>query len=446
MNTIKFLKDNEFNGLTDAVAIREKFRSFGINVSYENLADAKTQRFIFTSTKQSRFKYENDMVLEANGLVLEAPEWKPLVIPPQAPVSNVLTKIVNKALSQNKYDIYYIEDGTVVNLYFNQRNNAWTLSTLKGIDVNNLVFNNLSYKVMFDEVMIKNNIIVDSFYSSLNKECSYTFGFKHPDLHPFMEGKGEPIYKIWFIQRTNTKTKLVSKLSQWSYIKGHTRVTFQVKSVGALFNKLNGSYDKFLEKGISLYGFLLFAKQTGEQQYMSPEGFIENKNHASIILESSLMKYIRNLWYDASYTSFSRQNDYNRNKTILINSFLDNNRIDIFNKLFPQFVTTMNNLVDSEINLVETIYKRIMDNKGKSLESGEAALNSDESHKTIQTDWAADIPEELNHDNIENDIINTLCLKVTNSLSIDKHEKPKQKIRDIVHTTDHIDHYYKLLC
>lgn len=436
MNTIKFLKSNGFNGITDAAAIREKFRSFGINVSFENNgAEAKRQRFIFTSSKQSRFKTQNDMVYEANGLILEAVRldadieagvittWNKLVIPPRAPLSNINTKVVNKFIDENKYDIYYIEDGTVVSLYFYKPENKWVFSTLKGIDVNSIVFNNFSYKDMFDSVLEANHINVMNFYNGLNKDFSYTFGFKHPDLHPFMETRREQIHKIWFIQYSDIPNNIVVRHSPWAHIHGHKKIVFTIKSIGSLFNKINKAYDSYLEKGIPLYGFLLTAKDPSAEAINNTFG--NDQSHASILLESTLMKYIRNLWYDASYTLFSKGREYNRNKTILINSFLDNNRIDIFNKLFPQYAETMNNLVTSEINMVDNIYEKIKNNNQS---------NSQDDPQNI-------VSSDLDND----DILDSLCKQVTDKLTVDNHVRPKQKIREIIHNTANIDHYYKLL-
>ncbi|MGL5934499.1 MAG: hypothetical protein ACRCZI_02630 [Cetobacterium sp.] len=429
MNTINFLKSNGLNGITDASAIREKFRSFGINVSFENNENEERKRFIFTSSKQSRFRVQTDLVGEANGLILEAfqvkkspteveYDWEALAIPPLAPLSNVNTKAVNKFIENDKYDIYYIEDGTIINLYFHKSDNKWVFSTLKGIEVNDKVFNNVSYKDMFNDVLNQNHINARNFYKGLDITICYTFGFKHPDIHPFMENKKEPLYRLWFIQYVSLTTKVVSRTSPWNYIFGHKKIVFSIKSIGSLYNKLNKAYETYLERGISLYGFLLVSKSQTIEGIAADFG--DDKNHANILLESTLMKYIKNLWYDASYTSFSKDRDYNRNKTILINSFLDNNRIDIFNKLFPQYADTMNSLVASEISIIDSIYDKIKKNN-------------------------EDHPEELSEELHDNDILNTLCKQVTDKLTLDSHVRPKQKVREIIHTIDNIDYYYRLL-
>jgi hypothetical protein len=427
MNVVKFLKDQAYTGLEDYSAIREAFYNLGIKVSYENDKEeiSKVRRFIFTSNKKARNVDSNDLVLESNGLVLEAPEWRPLVIPPLAPRVCIDTKKANLYISKNMYDIYYIEDGTVINLYY--YNDSWAMSTIKGIDVSNNVFNTLTYKEMFNESLECMGIIPQEFYDSLNKNTSYTFGFKHPDLHPFMEGKGTPIYKVWFVQMVEIKQGLehmdisthedyfkINRSSIWEKIPNHRISTLQIKSIGAMFNKLKLSYEQFINKGVVCYGFILVAKNHND--------FIDERDYSVLMLESSLLKFIRELYYDESYTGFSKEKHLNRTKTIIINSFLDNNRTELFSRLFPQFMEKLNSIMKLELKITDQIYEKIKETDLK------------------------DILDQLNlkESSLEEDIIGILCEQVNTKITVDNYDRPKQKIRDIIHNTDNLEYYYKL--
>lgn len=432
MNVIDFLKANSYNGLTDYQEIREQLYKKGIYVSYENMdgssdtspAGNKTKRFIFTSSKRSRNENISKIALESNGLILEAPSWKPIVIPPTSPRNIVDTKTANKLLHNNLYDIYYIEDGTIVNLYF--YNNEWVISTAKGINVNNVIFNNLPYAQMFNEALEQIGINVDDFYSKLNKANCYTFGFKHPDLHPFMEFKDTPITKVWFVQMVVdvVSYESLSKVIRNSPIPGipnHRLTKFPIKSMKTLYSALKNAYNDFVNKKRINYGFMLVAK--------NPAEFVDHPDYTSLLLESGLMNYIRNLWYDSSYTNFIKSREYNRVETILLNSFLDINRNSIFNVLFPQYNDFFNELERMETYIVDKIYNKI--------KSADPTVN-------ITPTGGNQISVE-DVEPTEDNIIDLLVNNVNEILNIHTHERPKQKIRDIIHTPDNIDIFYKLM-
>jgi hypothetical protein len=408
MNIIKYLQKMQYS-IADHAAIKSDLNTRGINVSYETETDdfgvvRKTRRYIFSNTRNLRNKNKNisDMVVESNGVILEAPEWHPLVISTLTPKSNVDKSVANAFLKGNQYDIYQLEDGTIINLYY--YNNKWTISTARGIEVNKVVFNTLDYDQILKDCLQSAGVIPAEFYDSLDKSTCYTIGFKHPDMHPFREGNGAPLYKLWFVQKvtiSETDAPIVIRKSPWEYIPNQEKISFNVSNLGLLFGKLTSAYNEFANSGVVNYGYLLVAK--------NPDSFVHNMNYSVILFESKLMNLIRNLWYDASYGKFIKKTLYNRLDTIILNSFLDDQRYEAFCILFPQFKCYLDKLCALEVKLINDIYY---------------CLNNNVISK--------------------NTIVDILCKKVSQHLTISSQERPLQKIRDIIHTNVNIEYYYNL--
>ena len=193
METLKFIETLENKTLS---SIRSGLYKKGILSNYNAdgrivLYLSKTQRF----NKNSRC----DQLLfnECNGLIIDANNLKILALPPQSFRSNVDTEKITKYLNKDLYDVFLIEDGTTINLYYWSPSNSWRISTARSYDCNNTKWGDITYSEIISELLLINNITTDEFYNSLDKNTSYTFGFKHASMHPFREGAFDPINKLW---------------------------------------------------------------------------------------------------------------------------------------------------------------------------------------------------------------------------------------------------------
>lgn len=454
MNIIKYLKEKNYNGIDDEISLRADFYKKDITVSYEKDFTNGTRRYVFSASGRSKKNTYNSLCTEANGLILLAPEWTPLVIPPLTPRTNIDSKLVNNFIKNEKYDIYFTQDGSVINLY--NFDNKWNISTAKGIEVNEKKFNTKTYSEMFHESLTENVVNPEEFFGSLNKDFCYTLGFKHPDIHPFCEGKSKPIFKVWFIQLNNVKNPSANpvRVSPFKGIKNHTKVSFNVKSVGILFNKMKASFELFISQGRANYGFMLVAKDVND--------FANNREYCNIILESSLMVYLRKLFYDASYSKFSKLREYNRVNVILLNAFLDSAKTELFSILFPQYRGIMGSLVKIETEIVELVYKKLKEPivvPSIAVVGGEVVVpnvtilqNPDRQNNTVNetadeiVDWAA-IDVEIGIDEfaeLKSDIVDILARQIKDKITISAHERPRQLIHEIIRDIKNIDIYYKL--
>ena len=168
-------------------------------------------RMVFYTSKNARFDSEDKTSLwsECNGYVVDTVNMKPLVVPILSFKSNVNKDTLDRYMGQGLYDIYKVEDGTVINLYWWEYAGKWCISTTRGYDVSDVKWGAKTYTQILGELVKFYGTTLPVFHDSLDKGHCYTFGFKHIDMHPFKEGKMEYINKLWFIQSVELETSKV---------------------------------------------------------------------------------------------------------------------------------------------------------------------------------------------------------------------------------------------
>jgi len=366
METIKFINALE-NKLPDN--IRSSLYKQYILTNH----NSEDGRMVLYSSKNTRFntnavcKDDNHHIWsECNGLVLDTKNIKPLVVPPESFRTNVEVDTVNKHLANDLYNLYLVEDGTVINLYYWPPLNSWRISTTRCYDVTDSKWCDLTYNEILCDLLssVYNTTDVD-FYNMLDKDTSYTFGFKHDSMHPFNENKTDNINKIWFIQSFH-KDKVSYEFENKFNIPTQKEFEFPagvVKNTKFLFNKLDHSYDYYVSTGNVLYGYILRSKNPSE-----------TGSHSNILLESSLLKRIRKLYYHSGFNDHAKEKNYNREIYTIIHSYLNINNRSTFIKLFPQYknqydilgmITTLlikniNNMINRPHNTQELISEYII--------------------------------------------------------------------------------------
>lgn len=429
MNTIQYLKDNNFTGFEGIKDLSKALFTKKITVYDDALfegTDPNRRRLIFSCSKVIRNEGFDRMTMECNGLILETSRcndiqtWKVLNLPLTTAKSNIKTSEINGYLYQGLYDIYHINDGSILYLYYydilateENPNDGWRLSSSRGLDMNSSILNTLSFSEIFNQTLQKQGLDIEEFYNSLNTSSSYCFGIRHPDLHPFMEGRDEPIYKMWFIQSVENVSQLsekkINRESQWELIPNQKLVTHKIKNMHTIYSNLKDAYNNYVSHGKINYGYILVSRNESITQ-----------DSSFIMLESSLLQKIRLLWYNGAYTKFIKDRNYNREDTILLNSFLDASRHSTFLQLFPQFKDKFEVITNMETEMVKHIYDFILAKESESNEPKEVLTES----------------EQLS--------VELLANKVKKTLTLDFHDQPLLKIRDIIHQNENIDIYYRL--
>ena len=368
-NIIKETNDAEIN-LQNLTTIRTEIYKKGISSLF-----LKDGRMIFYTSKQSRFnkwkenkyssngiieKMEENIIssddreklwLECNGLILNCNNIKniiPLVIPQASFISHYDKNIVNKNINKNLYNIYRIENGTMINIY--QYDNNWVISTNRGIDMNN------TYSNILIEILNIKNISTHDFFNSLDKNSCYTFNIQHHSIHKFNN-----INNIQFIQSINLLNQIINKNPVKNIVKNISMqmiIPYQSNDIYTILTNINNinrnSLNNYLYNGNIELGYIL---KSNNKELTGV--------HSNIILESSLLKKIRQMLYDSKYIKLSKKYDISKDTIIIITSYLDINNNSIFIKLFPNYVNSynlLNNMTASVINNIINYSKSIKTN------------------------------------------------------------------------------------
>jgi hypothetical protein len=352
--------------------VREFMMPKRINVTYEHLScleNGKSLRIVL-ATKRARANFGIPLVRECNGaiiLVEEIPDNEGTVLRCRLvcrPAHDFNPKInntqwVNTNIKNGLYEIYFIEDGSTVNLSYLQRTaNAvgeWVLSSKNSFDMSGIVWRGKSYGEAVEEVLAK---YPDFAYSKLDKFKTYTIGFKHPAHHPFGQ-KDEPVLKAWFIQSTHVMTGDINYSEKTGLpLQDRTRISAQ----GGQFwqtakRKAQDALEDFtvaIQKNEQQRPFLGYILRSRDRN--------RTRHYSDILIESTLLSEIRNCIYQLPYISNkvlldqARQNFKNMDY-VIIEAYLDLTRRPVFELLFPQFRARYSEYDELVDNAVTGIYK-----------------------------------------------------------------------------------------
>lgn len=360
--------------------IRESMYKLGIKVSHEPygtnnpnlLAKERPYRIILTSLFRNKLSQIN---AECNGLILELDTKKPLVIPPIQFVTTIPdTNQINVDLSNNVYDIYSIEDGTTISLYYwnapnlkissiqddasetkQQLNeeeniidkdyNPWRIATSNGIDVSDVKWTQKTYRDILHEVFAAKNIDRTAFYASLDKTCCYTLGFRHPEFHPFRNNTD--LYKLWSIQSVHRETY---KRNYESFGGLTPQMPLEqyagIANIKILYRTLSSAFNDYVAESHDKQAPTYSAKTANAENDSNSGknicfGYIlrphdPDSQFRPILLESSLLRKIKSMHYARDISREAHTMGYDRIKYIILRSYVSQAAYD-FIQLFPQY-------------------------------------------------------------------------------------------------------------
>ena len=161
---------------------------------------------------------------------------------------------------------------------------------------------------------------MDMFLNSLDKNSCYTFNIQHPHIHKFNNFKN-----IWFVQSINI---LTNKVNENPFKNIHPQVLLPYSSQNShnLLFTINGtnknSLNEYLYNNNDInLGYIL---KSSNQEVTGI--------HSNIIIESSLLKKIRQLLYNNKYIELSKKHNTSKDNIVIISSYLDINNSNIFTK------------------------------------------------------------------------------------------------------------------
>lgn len=338
-------------------------------------------RFIL-STNRHKADFGIPLVRQSNGVIFVIEEniidelpvlvCRPLAIPPNDFNPKFSQSELAKHIEKGEYKIYEIQDGTTVTMFYDAdhiesenitegdkayklyQRGKWIYSTKNAFDVNSMIWRGFNYKQIIDDVLKE---YPDFDFNKLDKNKSYTIGFKHPAFHPFGQPKEwtnsdftpsslKWLKSAWFMQSTELST--LTKNTEENIGLPHQVLLDQKGGIPAIFKKLGNSLKDFvntlkinqhmnnavtqIDISKTFLGLVLRTTEESKTQDLS-----------DILLESALWQEIRKLIYQLPFiqnkTVREKQEQNFKNMTyIILDSFLDFKRRNVFIQVFPQYI------------------------------------------------------------------------------------------------------------
>lgn len=362
-------------------------------INYESLENENT-RIILTKFQDrvSRSKYAHYY----NGTILNLTDKEMTIscLPPP-----VLHNMSKKSLEYFDYDVYKIEDGTVLTLYYFQ--DKWVISTSRAYEANDYMWKDLKYFDIVNDLFKK----YDFSWDMLEKNKSYTVCVQHPTWHPFTLNQEDTSSKLWLISVFDGQ-----KIHYDEHIGLPLQEKIEIVNLSDLYSICDKSYKNWNNGHVINFGFRLVIK----------EAPVELLN-AQFIIQSTLLQAIEKILYRVEKSSDIKNYKINRGylsdiKYILIRTVIYR-RDEIFLILFPQY---------------EKDLKEYMSKIGTLIDNVSHEVPKYEDLKTR---------EKLIPDNL----INIIITKYYEMIGINNPKQNYELVRNLVFNTSYLDIYYQYL-
>jgi hypothetical protein len=373
----QYLRENktEING-TSFNEMRAYFSKRGVRTSFD--PDEQHRRVIFSNkhVDDPEHKRENKYSAEANGLILDAADhWNVLCIPPHTLSPNINDKVVNRFLHKGLYHLYRACDGTLINIYYYR--GSWFISTANGYEMNMSCWNGSSYEDILTEILRKYDYAnFDNFCATLREDICYSFVITHPKFHPFAAARSSGTsLRIEFVQAVILDTSSSHYL--W------TDNDFAPKNIPQQEVLPNNSFADIAdmrataEKALDNY---IASRETAELTVVVDDklynsapaarcnaspcfGFIlrsvnpqETGQYSNLYIESSLMRRIRQVWYEKKILTFCKEHNLNKTNAIVLMCYLNDDYFRHFTILFPQHAALFDQIGEKVQEIVNNIF------------------------------------------------------------------------------------------
>lgn len=345
-----FLQDYMIkNGSNLATVRTELHQKYGIKVSY----DSKV--VIFSSSISAKKNMTHIFQQEANGLILDANTFLPLLVPPRSLKMNHTCEVVNKFINLGYYRIYKVLDGTTINFYYMRHNTEntgeWRLSTARGFDMANITWNgNKTFRQVFEEIIKKKNLTWDTFTNLLDKDCCYTFGIKHQEYHKFPNYD----YPIWYIQSVNLNpssdlylyARIGNPLSK--YIQSQPKHATMITDICDLYKLAKSALGTYKQTGDVCYGFIIRSNDPNITGFES-----------DLLIESSLMQFIRMNWYNNRTVRMAHTLLFDKENLICLKTVIEHKMSEMFGQIFPNYKPKIDKIINKLDKLIDQCVKKV---------------------------------------------------------------------------------------
>lgn len=328
--------------------LMEAVTPFGIRFKLEEVDPSSTTVRLLLNTDRNTANFRVPLTRNSNGTLVcvERDDQRLLKVSLLVVSSNEFssghsTADVEQLLRDGCYRIVEIQDGTTFNMFYWR--NAWRKSTRNAFDLTGVEWRGIQYLQAIQECFAEYPLF-DA--EKLDKDCVYTFGYRHPKQHPFNSesdpesgGLGKD-KRMWLVNVYNRATMTVVETEV-----GIPRQTvLSIKDIlpdadQNVYNRLNikceGALGQYLHSKIKVPFFGYILRSTDPRAALVSD----------ILLESSLFTEIKKCIYDLGSrgslnkeAQYKSKADFSNFNHVVVNSWLDFSKREMFFALFPQYV------------------------------------------------------------------------------------------------------------
>jgi hypothetical protein len=380
-------------------------------------------RVLLTAYKHSPSPYA--YAIQCNGVVVDSDTWEIIAVPPQMMYKASPVQYCKQANSRADWKIYAANDGSTVTLYWYK--DSWQFSSANGYSIGGYTWmTDKSFETLFGEVMAAN--YPDFSMDKLDKDVSYTIGFRHHDNQPLEDDPA----RAWFIQSYSRSGRAVTHAKQDLYgIPAQQEITIPERYGGSVAN-----YYKHLQY-LAKIAFGEFCKSARNPSSTDGPainyGYIIRSDkfyHPAFLLESDLMAMLRTKVYTLpkSFPANGPAERISRKKYVVLRSYLKLDKDPEFLTLFPQFQAQHDKIDQVFKHLSAAVYASVFATHDAWVESAvQSGLSSEE---------AADITK----------VAKALCSILSDKLTVSKMTPTERKtyqsiITDMVVDINYLDFY-----
>lgn len=291
--------------------------------STENNTNQYKPRIILSLTKNNPV-FQKTLTQLCNGLILYVANNQ--LTTKVIPLKEFNHKANLETITDNydKYELYEIKDGTIVNLYYH---NNWCIGTRNSYDVSQLVWRGRKYIDVFNEVLANMKLTWDAF----DKAYTYTIGFNHKDFHPFATTYRNT---LWVVKTDDGGCVLPKQLPI-------TKISMR----DVMIHKKTAMTDYERDKIVNL-GYIL---RSGDL------------NYSDVLLESSLYANIKHTIYQIPFIKYKPLRliflkYFSDMNFVMLSCYLDNNRKHNLLTLFPQYTNHIEKLGNKLHEVAQRLY------------------------------------------------------------------------------------------
>ena len=288
----------------------------GIKCNYDPLT-SDTHRVLLYSSRYNSKNYE--LASECNGIIFDYDTWEILCFPPELPNDNFDDKEVGKNFDQ--YDLFWAEDGTVVNLYC--YNGSWRISTARGIDQNNVNWRLVSY---LDAVTAAG---LD--FTLLDTSKCYTFGFTHPQMHFTKKTH------LWYISSWSPETGRI-------WVEPDLPFAVQRPATSSSWTDLLEMLNTEYSAENPVWGVIMRSRDP-----------TKTGPNSTLLLESSTMRHVRMLDYDRSLGQEAKELDIPLDEYRFTVSLLDEHKYPAYLDIYPDNADKLEAAYDHLLEIVQYV-------------------------------------------------------------------------------------------